>query len=145
MPLMQVALNVVSACVGGGVNIYDGSGRVSRALFGALPATSLSNATNCIGGGAGVRNVAARLDAQRLAAGVLRHVGMGRSANARLGSIGAACQRVTKLTNAKAQQVEPFGLAVGDWRRRTGEGRNRMDAAWSGPTKGRSNDVGREC
>jgi ribose/xylose/arabinose/galactoside ABC-type transport system permease subunit len=44
-----VVLDIVSACVVGGVSIYGGSGRVSGALFGALLITILSNAMNLIG------------------------------------------------------------------------------------------------
>ena len=44
-----VVLDIVSACVVGGVSIYGGSGRVSGALFGALLITVLSNAMNLIG------------------------------------------------------------------------------------------------
>jgi ribose/xylose/arabinose/galactoside ABC-type transport system permease subunit len=44
-----MVLDIVSACVVGGVSIYGGSGRVSGALFGALLITILSNAMNLIG------------------------------------------------------------------------------------------------
>jgi ribose transport system permease protein len=44
-----VVLDIVSACVVGGVSIYGGSGRVSGALFGALLITVLSNAMNLMG------------------------------------------------------------------------------------------------
>jgi len=44
-----VVLDIVSACVVGGVSIYGGSGRVPGALFGALLITVLSNAMNLIG------------------------------------------------------------------------------------------------
>jgi ribose/xylose/arabinose/galactoside ABC-type transport system permease subunit len=44
-----VVLDIVSACVVGGVSIYGGAGRVSGALFGALLITVLSNAMNLIG------------------------------------------------------------------------------------------------
>ena len=42
-------LDIVSACVVGGISIYGGSGRISGALFGALLITVLSNAMNLIG------------------------------------------------------------------------------------------------
>ena len=44
-----LVLDIVSACVVGGVSIYGGSGRVLGALFGALLITVLSNAMNLIG------------------------------------------------------------------------------------------------
>lgn len=44
-----LVLDVVSACVVGGISIYGGSGRVAGALFGALLITVLSNAMNLIG------------------------------------------------------------------------------------------------
>ena len=44
-----MVLDIVSACVVGGVSIYGGSGRVPGALFGALLITVLSNAMNLIG------------------------------------------------------------------------------------------------
>jgi len=44
-----MVLDIVSACVVGGVSIYGGSGRISGALFGALLITVLSNAMNLIG------------------------------------------------------------------------------------------------
>ncbi|WP_284312647.1 ABC transporter permease [Labrys miyagiensis] len=44
-----VVLDVVSACVVGGVSIYGGSGRILGALLGALLITVLSNAMNLIG------------------------------------------------------------------------------------------------
>jgi ribose/xylose/arabinose/galactoside ABC-type transport system permease subunit len=44
-----MVLDIVSACVVGGVSIYGGAGRVSGALFGALLITVLSNAMNLIG------------------------------------------------------------------------------------------------
>jgi ribose transport system permease protein len=44
-----MVLDIVSACVVGGVSIYGGSGRVPGALFGALLITILSNAMNLIG------------------------------------------------------------------------------------------------
>jgi ribose/xylose/arabinose/galactoside ABC-type transport system permease subunit len=44
-----VALDIVSACVVGGVSIYGGSGRVPGAVFGAVLITVLSNAMNLIG------------------------------------------------------------------------------------------------
>ena len=44
-----MVLDIVSACVVGGVSIYGGSGRVIGALFGALLITVLSNAMNLIG------------------------------------------------------------------------------------------------
>jgi ribose transport system permease protein len=45
----SMVLDIVSACVVGGVSIYGGSGRISGALFGALLITVLSNAMNLIG------------------------------------------------------------------------------------------------
>ena len=44
-----VVLDIVSACVVGGISIYGGSGRVSGAVFGAFVITVLSNAMNLIG------------------------------------------------------------------------------------------------
>ena len=44
-----MVLDIVSACVVGGISIYGGSGRVSGALFGALLITVLSNAMNLMG------------------------------------------------------------------------------------------------
>lgn len=44
-----VVLDIVSACVVGGVSIYGGVGRIAGALFGALLITVLSNAMNLIG------------------------------------------------------------------------------------------------
>lgn len=44
-----VVLDIVSACVVGGISIYGGAGRVGGALFGALLITVLSNAMNLIG------------------------------------------------------------------------------------------------
>jgi ribose/xylose/arabinose/galactoside ABC-type transport system permease subunit len=44
-----VVLDIVSACVVGGISIYGGAGRVGGALFGALLITLLSNAMNLIG------------------------------------------------------------------------------------------------
>jgi ribose/xylose/arabinose/galactoside ABC-type transport system permease subunit len=44
-----VVLDVVSACVVGGVSVYGGAGRIPGALFGALLITILSNAMNLIG------------------------------------------------------------------------------------------------
>ena len=44
-----VVLDIVSACVVGGISIYGGSGRISGALFGALLITLLSNAMNLMG------------------------------------------------------------------------------------------------
>jgi ribose transport system permease protein len=44
-----MVLDIVSACVVGGVSIYGGAGRVAGALFGALLITLLSNAMNLIG------------------------------------------------------------------------------------------------
>jgi ribose/xylose/arabinose/galactoside ABC-type transport system permease subunit len=44
-----VVLDIVSACVVGGVSIYGGSGRVPAAVFGAFVITVLSNAMNLIG------------------------------------------------------------------------------------------------
>jgi ribose/xylose/arabinose/galactoside ABC-type transport system permease subunit len=44
-----LVLDIVSACVVGGVSIYGGSGRVLGALFGALLITVLSNAMNLMG------------------------------------------------------------------------------------------------
>jgi ribose/xylose/arabinose/galactoside ABC-type transport system permease subunit len=44
-----VVLDVVSACVVGGISIYGGSGRVVGALFGALLITVLSNTLNLVG------------------------------------------------------------------------------------------------
>ena len=44
-----MVLDIVSACVVGGVSIYGGSGRIFGALFGALLITVLSNAMNLIG------------------------------------------------------------------------------------------------
>lgn len=44
-----MVLDIVSACVVGGVSIYGGSGRVPGAVFGAVLITVLSNAMNLIG------------------------------------------------------------------------------------------------
>jgi ribose/xylose/arabinose/galactoside ABC-type transport system permease subunit len=44
-----VVLDIVSACVVGGVSIYGGAGRVPGAVFGAVLITVLSNAMNLIG------------------------------------------------------------------------------------------------
>lgn len=44
-----VVLDIVSACVVGGVSIYGGSGRILGAMLGALLITVLSNAMNLIG------------------------------------------------------------------------------------------------
>lgn len=44
-----MVLDIVSACVVGGVSIYGGAGRVAGALFGALLITLLSNAMNLTG------------------------------------------------------------------------------------------------
>ncbi|MFM0740174.1 ABC transporter permease [Paraburkholderia xenovorans] len=44
-----VVLDIVSACVVGGVSIYGGSGRIAGAMLGALLITVLSNAMNLIG------------------------------------------------------------------------------------------------
>jgi ribose transport system permease protein len=44
-----VVLDIVSACVVGGVSIYGGVGRVPGAVFGAVLITVLSNAMNLIG------------------------------------------------------------------------------------------------
>jgi len=44
-----MVLDIVSACVVGGISIYGGAGRVAGALFGALLITVLSNAMNLIG------------------------------------------------------------------------------------------------
>ncbi|WP_413989032.1 ABC transporter permease [Labrys okinawensis] len=44
-----VVLDIVSACVLGGISIYGGSGRVWGALLGAILITVLSNAMNLIG------------------------------------------------------------------------------------------------
>ena len=44
-----MVLDIVSACVVGGVSIYGGSGRVPGAVFGAFVITVLSNAMNLIG------------------------------------------------------------------------------------------------
>jgi ribose/xylose/arabinose/galactoside ABC-type transport system permease subunit len=44
-----MVLDIVSACVVGGVSIYGGSGRVPGAVFGAFAITVLSNAMNLIG------------------------------------------------------------------------------------------------
>jgi ribose transport system permease protein len=44
-----VVLDVVSACVVGGISIYGGSGRVTGAVLGALLITLLSNSLNLIG------------------------------------------------------------------------------------------------
>jgi ribose/xylose/arabinose/galactoside ABC-type transport system permease subunit len=44
-----MVLDIVSACVVGGISIYGGSGRIFGALFGALLITVLSNAMNLIG------------------------------------------------------------------------------------------------
>ena len=44
-----MVLDIVSACVVGGVSIYGGSGRLPGALFGAFLITVLSNAMNLIG------------------------------------------------------------------------------------------------
>src|SRR5258708_19463150 len=44
-----VVLDIVSACVVGGVSIYGGSGRVPGAVFGAVLITVLSNSMNLIG------------------------------------------------------------------------------------------------
>jgi ribose/xylose/arabinose/galactoside ABC-type transport system permease subunit len=44
-----MVLDIVSACVVGGISIYGGSGRIVGALFGALLITVLSNAMNLIG------------------------------------------------------------------------------------------------
>lgn len=44
-----MVLDIVSACVVGGISIYGGSGRVASALFGALLITVLSNAMNLMG------------------------------------------------------------------------------------------------
>jgi ribose/xylose/arabinose/galactoside ABC-type transport system permease subunit len=44
-----VVLDIVSACVVGGVSIYGGAGRVAGAVFGAVLITVLSNAMNLIG------------------------------------------------------------------------------------------------
>jgi ribose/xylose/arabinose/galactoside ABC-type transport system permease subunit len=44
-----MVLDIVSACVVGGVSIYGGAGRVLGAVFGAVLITVLSNAMNLIG------------------------------------------------------------------------------------------------
>ena len=44
-----MVLDIVSACVVGGVSIYGGSGRILSALFGALLITVVSNAMNLMG------------------------------------------------------------------------------------------------
>jgi ribose transport system permease protein len=44
-----MVLDIVSACVVGGVSIYGGSGRILGALFGALLITVVSNAMNLMG------------------------------------------------------------------------------------------------
>jgi ribose/xylose/arabinose/galactoside ABC-type transport system permease subunit len=44
-----VVLDIVSACVVGGVSIYGGAGRVPGAVFGAVLITVLSNAMNLVG------------------------------------------------------------------------------------------------
>jgi len=44
-----MVLDIVSACVVGGISIYGGAGRIVGALFGALLVTVLSNAMNLIG------------------------------------------------------------------------------------------------
>jgi ribose transport system permease protein len=44
-----MVLDIVSACVVGGISIYGGAGRIAGALFGALLITVLSNAMNLIG------------------------------------------------------------------------------------------------
>ena len=44
-----MVLDIVSACVVGGISIYGGAGKVGGALFGALLITVLSNAMNLIG------------------------------------------------------------------------------------------------
>jgi ribose transport system permease protein len=44
-----VVLDVVSACVVGGISIYGGSGRVTGAVLGALLITLLSNSLNLLG------------------------------------------------------------------------------------------------
>ena len=44
-----VVLDIVSACVVGGVSIYGGAGRVPGAVFGAVLITILSNAMNLVG------------------------------------------------------------------------------------------------
>jgi len=44
-----VVLDVVSACVVGGISIYGGSGRVTGAVLGALLITVLSNSLNLLG------------------------------------------------------------------------------------------------
>lgn len=44
-----MVLDIVSACVVGGISIYGGSGKIAGALFGALLITILSNAMNLIG------------------------------------------------------------------------------------------------
>ncbi|MBY2919726.1 ABC transporter permease [Rhizobium leguminosarum] len=44
-----MVLDIVSACVVGGISIHGGAGRIFGALFGALLVTVLSNAMNLIG------------------------------------------------------------------------------------------------
>jgi ribose/xylose/arabinose/galactoside ABC-type transport system permease subunit len=44
-----MVLDIVSACVVGGISIYGGAGRIAGALYGALLITVLSNAMNLIG------------------------------------------------------------------------------------------------
>jgi ribose transport system permease protein len=44
-----MVLDIVSACVVGGISIYGGAGRVAGALLGALLITVLSNAMNLVG------------------------------------------------------------------------------------------------
>jgi ribose/xylose/arabinose/galactoside ABC-type transport system permease subunit len=44
-----MVLDIVSACVVGGVSIYGGAGRVPGAVFGAVLITVLSNAMNLVG------------------------------------------------------------------------------------------------
>jgi ribose/xylose/arabinose/galactoside ABC-type transport system permease subunit len=44
-----MVLDIVSACVVGGVSIYGGAGRIPGAMFGAVLITVLSNAMNLVG------------------------------------------------------------------------------------------------
>lgn len=45
----SVVLDIVSACVVGGISIYGGSGRLANAVFGAVVITVISNALNLLG------------------------------------------------------------------------------------------------
>lgn len=44
-----VVLDIISACVVGGISIYGGSGRLANAVFGAIVITLISNALNLLG------------------------------------------------------------------------------------------------